>query len=91
MDIALMAYIEKDSVACWIKDAVQCHCKFNNAEIGCQVSARLRNVFEQETPYVCAQFRQLTFVKLLNIVGFINLLKYIIQKQYLCLSALYKH
>ena len=83
MDITLVSNVKKYSILRWIKNPVQSHSKLDYAKVGGQMSSGLGYVFQQEAAYIRAESCHLALFQAFYVIWMINVIKYIIQKQYL--------
>ena len=74
MRIRLVSDVPDQSVFRQIQRQMQCHGQFDDAQIGCQMSAVCADLFDQKIPDFLCQLRQFFFLDLFDIVYLFNLL-----------------
>ncbi len=55
MYIGLVPYIKNQFISGKGQAQVQCHCYFHNSEIGCKMTSRTADYFDQAAPYFLCQ------------------------------------
>ena len=69
MCIALVTHIEHKPVARCIEYTVDGHRQLDRAEVGRQMPARLRNIFQQKFTQLCTKKLRLRVIQRFDIVG----------------------
>ena len=76
MHVGLMPYVEDDRVLRAVKRAVHRDGEFNRAEVGCEMPAAFRNVFDQILPYLRRERGQFSHAQALEILNGVDFIEY---------------